>query len=585
MPLPDLVRNLPITASLLRSHGGRGRAKAQSVLLRRLPAGVTRRLATGVVVARRPDLAALAMAASGDTEGGVRTLREALAAAPGGTPAPPAHRRRVAEAAVTLHRPDLAEQALDGIPAGEQEPALAALVAAGRGRLGAALLLAATGADAGSRRLARRLCGEVETVRAELLGECLQRPAAPRRRVGRPQRVLHVVSTALPERQGGYTIRTHGIATAQRAHGIDARVVTRLGFPVDTGVLGAASDVRVDGVPYHRLLPAAAIPAPGRARQQLAVRELGRVIEQAGTELLHAHSWHENAQVALLAARPLGLPLVYEARGFLEETWRTDGGPADSDYYRWSRDTETLCMSSADVVVTLAEAMRQDVVDRGIDASSVVVVPNAVPAAFTAPLPDGRPLRERLGIAADDFVLGTVTTVNHYEGLDTVVEALRLVEDPTFSLLVVGSGPALPGLRALVEQAGLADRVRFTGRVPHARVREHLAAMDLFVVPRHETPVTVLVPPIKPLEAMAGGLPVLASALPPLVEIVRPGSFGDVAAAGDAASWADQIASLGYAPDQVRALGERAREFVARERTWPPAVDRYDVAYASAGAR
>ncbi|MBA2694716.1 MAG: glycosyltransferase [Actinobacteria bacterium] len=178
------------------------------------------------------------------------------------------------------------------------------------------------------------------------------------------------------------------------------------------------------------------------------------------------------------------------------------------------------------------------------------------------------------------MVFGTVSTLNDYEGLHTVIAALRLIEDPVFRLLVVGDGPARPRLQALAEPLG--DRVVFTGRVPHARVREHLAALDVFVVPRAATPVTVVVPPIKPLEALAVGVPVLASDLPPLVEIVCPGSFGEVAAADDPAAWADQMASLGYAPDHVRSLGERARAFVARERTWAATLHRYDTAYSSA---
>ncbi len=571
------VRNLPLSTSVLLGHLLRGRAKGQSVVLRRLPERARARMTTPAVRARRPDMAALALAAGGRAGEARMLLLDALDGAGEGGHAT-LLRHRVAEAAVTLHQLDLAERALAGIPPQDGDPRLAALVAAGQGRLSGAMALLAGAPDGGSRRLAHRLRGEVEIVRAEALRDDLRRPASEPHAVTAPSRVLHVVTNALPDRQAGYTIRTHGIVTAQRARGIDARVVSRLGFPVDTGVVGASPLVQVDGVPYHRLLPGARIPPPGRARQDVAVRELGAVVERTGAQLLHAHSKHDNAQVALRVARPLGLPVVYEARGFLEETWRTDGGSADTDFYRWSRESETLCMHAADVVVTLAEAMRQDIVGRGIDPARVVVVPNAVPESFTAPLPPAGPARDRLGLPREAFVLGTVTTLNDYEGLDTVIEALRLLDDPHFRLLVVGSGPARPRLQELAEPLG--DRVVFTGRVPHECVRDHLAALDLFVVPRHETPVTVLVPPIKPLEALGAGIPVLASDLAPLVEIVRPGHFGEVAAPGDAASWADQVASLGYAPDHVRALGARAAAFVAQERTWTAAVDRYDAAYA-----
>ncbi len=218
--------------------------------------------------------------------------------------------------------------------------------------------------------------------------------------------------------------------------------------------------------------------------------------------------------------------MVYEVRGFLEETWRSRGGEPDSDFYRWSRDAETACMVAADAVVTLAETMRQEIVSRGVDPARVHVVPNAVPASFLGPVPEQvvAAARDRLRLGRRDTVFGTVTTLNDYEGVDTLVEALVVLDDPAVRLLVVGDGPARSALRRLA--APLGDRVVFTGRVPHARVREHLAVMDVFCVPRRATPVTVLVPPLKPLEALAAGRPVLASDLPPLVEMVRPGQFG-----------------------------------------------------------
>lgn len=235
--------------------------------------------------------------------------------------------------------------------------------------------------------------------------------------------------------------------------------------------------------------------------------------------------------------------MVYEVRGFLEETWRSRGGEPDSDFYRWSRDAETACMVAADAVVTLAETMRQEIVSRGVDT-----------------------------------VFGTVTTLNDYEGVDTLVHALAELDDPGVRLLVVGDGPARSTLERLA--APLGARVVFTGRVPHARVPDHLAAIDVFCVPRRATPVTVLVPPLKPLEAMAAGRPVLASDLPPLVETVRPGEFGAVAPAGDPSAWAEQMSLLRYAPDDARTMGERAREWIAEHRTWAAAAERYGAVYA-----
>lgn len=570
-----LLRNGPAAASVLWRHLGRTGAKAGSVALRVAPPRARALVSGPAVRRRRPDLAALALAAAGEREQAARVLTAALHedAHPG-----PVLVRRVAAAALTLDLPDLAEHAVDLLPDDDEDRSrLAALLAATRGNLREAVRWAALVPGRRGVELRRRLTGETEVLRHTLLDDELTRPPAPRRAAGEVRRVLHVVSNALPEVQAGYTIRTHGIVTAQRGAGLEPHVVTRLGFPVDSGHLAAPARVEVDGVPYHRLIPTAPLPVPSRALQERAVDELGRLVERLRPDLLHAHSKHENAQVALIVARRLGLPVVYEVRGLLEETWRSRGGRADSDFYLWSREAETFCMTLADQVVVLAETMRREVVERGVPAEMVHVVPNAVPDSFTGPLPDRAPVRERLGLRPGDTVLGTVTTLNDYEGVDTLLAALERLDDPGVRLLVVGDGPARAALRQRAEPLG--DRVVFTGRVPHGRVRELLAAMDAFCVPRRATPVTVLVPPLKPLEAMAAGLPVLVSDLPPLVELVVPGRFGLAAPAGDSEAWAERMAAVRDDPEAVRALGRQGRDWVAAHGTWSVAAERYREVY------
>src|SRR5690606_18968487 len=111
--------------------------------------------------------------------------------------------------------------------------------------------------------------------------------------------------------------------------------------------------------------------------------------------------------------------------------------------------------------------------------------------------------------------------------------------------------------------------------------RAMLAAMDAFCVPRRATPVTVLVPPLKPLEAMAAGLPVLVSDLPPLVDLVPPERFGLAAPAGDSDAWAERMAVLRRDRDLARVLGARGRDWVVRHGTWSVAAERYRAVYAS----
>ncbi|MGB3186129.1 MAG: glycosyltransferase family 4 protein [Ornithinimicrobium sp.] len=592
------IANTRLIASLVRQHSGRAGSKVVSVLLRRAPAGV-RTVFAGQRC--RPDVAALALAANGQMAMALELL---ATSAEGHTPASShnlARPARLAASAVTLHDLPLAQrlwapgrpaaaggESVSSLPSWQRR--LAALMDAERGDVSGAITRLRGDQNPRSTLLLRRLLGESEVLqavelRARISGTGLDTVAAPTSTPASVDRVLHVVSSTVPEQQSGYTIRTHGIALAQCASGMDAQVVSRSGFPVDIGKLSAGRLRRVDGVAYHRLLPRGGLLPVGRARQQQGAAQLRALAERERPDVLHAHSKHENAQVALLVGASMGLPVVYELRGFLEETWRTTGGTSDSDFYRWTRQTETLCMAQADAVITLSSAMAEDIAGRGVDPDKITVVPNAVSQSFVtaAGQRSTKRVREMLGIPARATVFGTVSTLNDYEGLDTVIAAMKRLNDDRLRLLIVGTGPARARLEAMSRPLG--DRVCFTGQVPHAQVLDYFQAMDVFVLPRRATPVTRLVPPIKPIEAMAAGVPVLASDLAPLTEIVQPGRFGAVAPAQDPSAWAEQIGRLGYAPQEVRDLGAQAAEFVRRERTWTQAANRYAKVYGETARR
>lgn len=450
--------------------------------------------------------------------------------------------------------------------------------------------LAATDARRrGRRRLAARLQAEVAVLRPDLAGTGTRPgrvapPTSGEPRHGRPVTVAHLVTAALPEVVAGYTVRTHRIARAQVAAGHRVEVVSRLGFPVTRGHLDAATDVDLDGVAYRRLLA----PLPARADRALArdVALTGRAVGAAGAGVLHAHSAHPNAQVALALRDRLGLPVVYEVRGFQEETRRSaDPDRAVTEHYRLTRDAESWCARHADAVVTLAPSMRDELVARGVDPARIHLAPNAVDEAWLA-VDDtdrgaARERRRSLGLGDDDLVVGAVGTVNAYEGLDVLVEAVaRLHSDragsgPQVRLLVVGGGPDHARLARLAE--GLP--VTLVGPVPPDDVRGWLLAADVSALPRLDLPVTRLVPPLKPVEAMALGRPVVASELPPLAGLVRDGETGLVVPPGDAGALAAALARLADDRDLLARLGHAAAAHVAAAHTWSAVAATYTDLY------
>jgi glycosyltransferase involved in cell wall biosynthesis len=414
-------------------------------------------------------------------------------------------------------------------------------------------------------------------------------------------RVLHVVTDALPSTSAGYTVRTQEIALAQRAAGLDPHVVTRIGFPVTAGKIDGRHLVTVDGVPYHRLLPWI---MPGRADSLAAhhLKAAAKLTRELTPAVLHAASNYANGLIALAlrdgdgdAAR---LPVVYEVRGFWEDTWlsRHAPGAADdlkqSDRYQRTRAIETHCMRAADLVVTLGEAMREEIIARGVDEDKVIIVPNGVSGHFLRELPDPASLRRDLGIKDGEQVVGLVSSLVAHEGIGTLLEAVKILNDQTAGTgagtgartraLIVGDGPERAALERQAATLGL-DAI-FTGRVPMARVRDYHAVLDVFVVPRTPDRVCQLVTPLKPVEAMASGLAVVVSAVRALEEIVHDKATGMRVPPQDAQALADTLRELLESPDLRAQLGGNAREWVAKDRTWEHNAARYRDAYARLGA-
>jgi glycosyltransferase involved in cell wall biosynthesis len=495
--------------------------------------------------------------------------------------------RRLAAFSLAADQPGTAAAALARLPEDDRaRPVLAARLAWREGRLTDALRALEQAPGRRARRLRTRLTAE----RAVLRGDSMIagssdhiRPVSARDHES--TRILHLVNDALPSTSAGYTIRTHEIVLAQKKAGLDPHVVTRAGFPVTQGTLDGRRLVTLDGIPYHRLLPWR-IPTHADQAAALGLKLAADLTEQVKPSVLHAASNYVNALIALGLGRRYGLPVVYEVRGFWEDTWLSrhpdNEKMAASELYRLNRDLETRCMLAADLVVTLGEAMREEIVARGVPADKVIIVPNAVSEDFLQPLPDAQKLRATLGITTDEHVVGEVSSLVPHEGIGTLLEAAKILKDRGVKVraLIVGDGPERPALQRQAADLGLAETAIFTGRVPAAKVREFHALLDVFVVPRTPDRVCQLVTPLKPVEAMASGLCVVTSEVKALAEIIKPDVTGALTIPEDPVALADSLELLICSPDIRRKLGDNAREWVARDRTWAHNAERYRDAYA-----
>jgi len=514
--------------------------------------------------------------------------------------------RRQAAFALAADQPDAAAAALDRLGRDHRaRPVLAARLAWREGRLTEALRALDQAPGRQARRLRATLTAEQTLLTAPPPGQSMivassghiapvsghdheTAREAPAPHV--PGRVLHLVTDALPTTSAGYTIRTHEIALAQREAGLDPHVATRTGYPVTQGSIDGRRLVVLDGVPYHRLLPWRMPGGPSAGPSERGLELAAALTRQLRPAVLHAASNFANARLALALGERYGLPVVYEVRGFWEDTWLSrypdNNKLAASELYQRNRDLETRCMLAADLVVTLGEAMRDEIAARGVPREKILIVPNAVSAEFLQPLPDATTLREELGIKPDEQVVGEVTSLVPHEGIGTLLEATAILRARGVPVraLIVGDGPERAALQRQAAQAGLAEAAVFTGRVPASKVRQFHALLDVFVVPRTPDRVCQLVTPLKPVEAMASGLCVVTSEVKALTEIVKHEVTGMQTVPQDPVSLADCLERLIYSPDIRRKLGDNAHEWVARDRTWADHAARYRDAYARLGA-
>ena len=409
--------------------------------------------------------------------------------------------------------------------------------------------------------------------------------SAPRSRANDAEpRVLHFLTNSVPWTQSGYTFRSHSILQAQRAAGIDLLAVTRLAYPTTIGRPWAGASDTLDGITYRRL-NASKTPVGDDARLAQQAAALLERVRDFRPDVLHTTTDFTNALTVDAVARATGLPWVYEMRGNMEQTWLARQPEALrrqralSERYLSRRARETEMALRADHVVALSELQKGDLVSRGVPREKITVIPNSVDVDLLNLPRDPSGARDHLGLP-QGFWVGTVTAVVDYEGLDDLLRACAILKssDHPVHVAIVGDGVSLPALRSLAHDLGIEDLVIFPGRVPPAQAKDWYRALDVFVIPRKATAVTRSVTPIKGLQAMALGIPIVASDLPALNEITGEESFPFAVRPEDPKSLAAALEELACDADLLSSKSEELRARAAGQ-TWRSAAQKYRAIY------
>ncbi len=390
-----------------------------------------------------------------------------------------------------------------------------------------------------------------------------------------PGRIMYCVHSTPVFNSNGYSIRTAGVASGAAASGKDMVVVARSNYPWDSQSpeLEQVRTVHnISGIDYVHLPGTSGIADPIDDYIISAADAFVREALLQRPSLIQAASNYQVGMAALLAARRLGVPFVYEVRGLWELTQLSyKPSWADSERFNLKVDLETYVCTNADRILAITEEVKQVLVERGVPADRISLLPNAADPERFWPLPKDKKLAEKIGLRDSACILGYAGSLVEYEGLDLLISATKKLRDQGLDvqLLFLGSGPGEQNLKKQVKTLELDEDVKFLGRQKPDDIAKYFSLFDIMPCPRVSTPVTEIVSPLKPLEAMASAKAVVLSDVGP--HLTLSGENQERAAiftAGDPNSLADVLANLIEDAELRANFGRQGRQWIKTARNW-----------------
>lgn len=297
-----------------------------------------------------------------------------------------------------------------------------------------------------------------------------------------------------------------------------------------------------------------------------ALKRLVDHLRDERIDVVHAHL-HLVAVYARIAARIAGTPAcVY-----------TEHSDVGRRALRW-RLLERSLVPWTSYKLTVSEIQRRLTIEReGCPPDRVEWIANSVRVDDFVPDPVARAaVRRELGIAADALVIGNISNMRRLKRLDVLIEAFAQLapERPDLWLLLVGDGADRPDLLALAQRSGMADRIVMPGA--RLDVVALLQAMDVFAISSHSEGL-----PINMLEAMAARLPVLATRVGAIPDVLTHDDSGLLVEAGDSVRFAAELERLVDQPELRKRLREAGYAHVRNNYDASVNARRLEAIYAS----
>lgn len=291
---------------------------------------------------------------------------------------------------------------------------------------------------------------------------------------------------------------------------------------------------------------------------------LGRVLpglrREFAFDVLHAHCLTPDGWAACLAGRRLGVPVISSARG------------SDVNLYprrsRVVRSATRYVLRRSSALVAVSRALAQMAAQLGGPGVTPQVIYNGVSAVFLRPstLTCATAARVELGLVPDRRIILFVGALQEEKGVLDLLEAFGQLRarHPAAHLVLLGDGPLRRRVEQIGREAGTAGFVSAPGAVTHERVAAYARASDAFAFPSHAEGM-----PNALLEAMAAGLPCVATRVGGIPEAVEDGESGFLVPARAPVALAAALSNILDDPELAGRLGTQAARTIAQRFSWP----------------